>query len=101
MSTNETAKTTSGDKRVNIKLEPLVDNGNKNNFGGCEIKWKSKLDANGLWKYIGEVKPESLNLKLKEDQLIKGLKQGRLEEITVIAKGNQDMWEKVQKDNAS
>ena len=58
MSSDETS-----DKKVDIKLEKLVNDGHgSNNFGSCEIKWRSKLDAYGLWKYVEGPKPKIVEL---------------------------------------
>jgi hypothetical protein len=87
------------DKPSNIRLEKLVDDGSTNNYGGCEVKWKAKLSAYKLWKYIAEARPESLNIKLREDVRHKEIKEGTTEEVVFVKKGNREAWEKVQKEN--
>jgi hypothetical protein len=87
------------EKTSNVKLEKLLDDGSSNNYGGCEVKWKAKLSAYKLWKYIAEPKPESLNIKLKEDVRHRGVKEGTTEEVIFLKKGNREVWEKAQKDN--
>jgi hypothetical protein len=89
----------SSEKPSNIKLEKLVDDGSTNNYGGCEVKWKAKLSAYKLWKYVVDPKPESLNIKLREDVRHKGIKEGTTEEVVFVTKGNREAWEKAQKDN--
>jgi hypothetical protein len=90
----------STDKLSNIRLEKLVDNGSGgNNYGGCEVKWKAKLSAYKLWKYIADPRPESLNIKLREDVRTRGIREGTTEEVVFVKKGNREAWEKAQKDN--
>jgi hypothetical protein len=83
--------------KVDIKLEKLLDDGTTNNFGGCEIKWKSKLDAFDLWKYIDGKRPDFP--ELREDEVRKGVKSGTTEEVTFITKGNRETYDKFMKDN--
>jgi hypothetical protein len=99
MSSDETS-----DKKVDIKLEKLVDDGvSANNFGSCEIKWRSKLDAYGLWKYVDGPRPEIV--ELQEDQVMTGRVQGGeegevAETRTFIVPGNRERYEASQKENA-
>jgi hypothetical protein len=90
-------ETSSTEKKVDIKLEKLLDDGTTNNFGGCEIKWKSKLDAFNLWKYIEGKCPDFP--ELREDEVRKGVKSGTTEEVTFITKGNREAYDKFMKDN--
>jgi hypothetical protein len=96
MSSDENHST---DKPSNIKLEKLVDDGSTNNYGGCEVKWKAKLSAYKLWKYIADARPESLSIKLREDVRHKGIREGTTEEVVFVKKGNREAWEKAQKEN--
>jgi hypothetical protein len=89
---------TDDNKKFEVKLEKLVDNGSSNNYGGCEVKWKTKLDAYGLWIYIEGPRPDMP--ELREDKIQKGLKEGTTEEVTFVIKGNREKWEQAQKDNA-
>jgi hypothetical protein len=89
---------TDNNKKFEVKLKKLVDNGSSNNYGGCEVKWKSKLDTYGLWSYIEGPHPDMP--ELKEDRVQKGLKEGTMEEVTFLIKGNREKWEQAQKDNA-
>jgi hypothetical protein len=89
---------TDDNRKIEIKLKKLVDTGTANNYGGCEVKWRSKLDAYGLWSYIEGPRPDMP--ELKEDRVQKGLKEGTTEEVTFVIKGNRERWEQAQKDNA-
>jgi hypothetical protein len=98
MSSNKTF-----DKKVDIKLEKLTDNGaGGNNFRSCKIKWRSKLDAYNLWKYVKGPRPEIV--ELQEDKVITGRVQsgeeGEVAELrTFVVAGNRERYEALQKEN--
>jgi hypothetical protein len=99
MSTEETT-----DKKIDIKLEKLVDDGaGGNNFGGCEIKWRSKLDAYNLWKYVEGPRP--VIVELREDKVmtgrVQGGEEGEVPEVrTFVVAGNKEEYEASLKENA-
>jgi arsenate reductase-like glutaredoxin family protein len=73
-----------------IKLTKIDDDGKSNNYGEFEVKSKSKLDAAGLWEYIGGEKAVAPHIPiLREDTQITGNNSITGEEVTVVVPGNK------------
>jgi gag-polypeptide of LTR copia-type len=87
------------DEGANRKIKLIkIDAGESNNYGEFEVKSKSKLDAAGLWEYIGGEKAVAPQIPiLQEDTQITGKDSITGEDVTVVVPGNKADVEEAKK----